>query len=181
MDSLILIIISTLIFLPYIIYQYKKKDNKECDNDNNITMQLHQVEAGPTRSIFNLNKKIDLLSLVDVNVQGISINPELQYFIVKNKCMSIKGISEGDIIGVRMLKDKHNWTPKKGCILLIYLNDDHFKGYKIREQGDPTADGNAFNTYHYEGGKRNQSSKPHSIASIKGIVEEVHQRHYSIC
>lgn len=173
MDSIILILIATCIFLPYIMYQYRRKQK----HTGNI-VSLHRVEAGPTRHFFK--NKIDLMPMVDVNMEGISMNPELQYFVVVNQCMQIKGISDGDIIGVRMFENEYNMPTsfKQDRMLLIYLDDEHFKGYKIREQGKITDDGTAYNTYHYKGGVQNKSSKPHSISSIKGLVVEVHQRQY---
>ena len=86
--------------------------------------------------------------------------------------MQIKGISDGDIVGVRMFNEGYNMPTsfKKGRMLLIFLDDEHFKGYKIREQGEITNDRTGYNTYHYKGGVKNKSSKPHSIDSIKGIV-----------
>ena len=59
MDSVILIIISTCIFLPYIIYQYRKKGRQKQHIEN--VKQLHQVEAGPTKHLLRdlFNKKID--------------------------------------------------------------------------------------------------------------------------
>lgn len=180
MDSVILIIISTCIFLPYIIYQYRKKGRQKQHIKN--VKQLHQVEAGPTKHLLSdlFNKKIDLMPMVNVNMEGISIDPELEYFVVKNQCMQIKGISDGDIVGVRMFNEVYNMPTsfKKGRMLLIFLDDEHFKGYKIREQGEITNDRTGYNTYHYKDGVKNKSSKPHSIDSIKGIVVEVHQRRY---
>ena len=85
-----------------------------------------------------------------------------------------------DIIGVRMFEDEKSVLnlSKKDNILLIYINDERFKGYKIREQGEMTSDGLAFYTYHYKGGVKSLSSRPHAIESIKGVVTEVYQRHY---
>ena len=176
MDSIILILIATCIFLPYMLYQHKRKNKHK-----GHIMQLHQVEAGPTRQYFK--QKIDLMPMVDVDMEGITIDPALQYFVVVNQCMKIKGISDGDVIGVRMFENGYEMpkTSKQGQMLLIYLDDEHFKGFKIREQGKITDDGTSYNTYHYKGGVQNKSSKPHSIASIKGIVEEVHQRNISVC
>lgn len=172
---MILILIATCIFLPYMLYQYRKK-NKHTGN----IMQLHQVEAGPTKQYFK--QKIDLMPMVDVDMEGITIDPKLQYFVVVNQCMRVKGISGGDVVGVRMFENGYEISKKSkpGQILLIYLDDEHFKGFKIREQGEITDDGTSYNTYHYKGGVQNKSSKPHSITSIKGIVEEVHQRNISV-
>jgi hypothetical protein len=141
-------------------------------------VKLHQVEAGPIRNLFK--QQVDLLPMVDVNIDDITMDPNLQYFIVKNQCMQEKGISDGDIIGVRMFEDENSVLSlsKKDNILLIYINDERFKGYKIREQGDMTSDGLAFNTYHYKGGTKSLSSRPHAIESIKGVVTEVYQRQY---
>lgn len=181
MDSIILILIAACIFVPCIIYLRRRKKIRRTKNTrtrrDNIK-HLHRVEAGPTKHFFS--KKVDLMPTVAVDMEGIKINPELEYFVVKNQCMQIKGISDGDIIGVRMFKDGFEMptTSKEGLILLIYLDDDHFKGYKIREQGELTNDGMAYNTYHYKGGVQNRSSRPHAIESIKGIVTEVYQRQF---
>lgn len=175
MDSMILMVLATCFFLPYIIYQYNKKKK----HFGNIK-RLSQVEAGSTKRFFN--RKTDSTSLVSVDMKNISIDPNLRYFVVKNQCMQTKGISDGDIIGVRMLndKDKISALHKKGLILLIYLDDQNFKGYKIREQGEITNNKMAYNTYHYKDGVQHKSSKPHSIESIKGIVEEIHQKQYMV-
>ena len=161
------------VFLPCIIFIHKRK-NKHTGK----TAKLHQVEAGPIRNLFK--QQVDLLPMVDVNIEDITMDPNLQYFIVKNQCMQEKGISDGDIIGVRMFEDENSVLSlsKKDNILLIYINDERFKGYKIREQGDMTSDGLAFNTYHYKGGTKSLSSRPHAIESIKGVVTEVYQRQY---
>lgn len=161
------------VFLPCIIFIHKRK-NKHTGK----TAKLHQVEAGPIRNLFK--QQVDLLPMVDVNVEDITMDPNLQYFIVKNQCMQEKGISDGDIIGVRMFEDEKSVLnlSKKDNILLIYINDERFKGYKIREQGEMTIDGLAFYTYHYKGGVKSLSSRPHAIESIKGVVTEVYQRHY---
>ena len=173
MNSIILIIIALCVFLPCIIFIHKRK-NKHTGK----TAKLHQVEAGPIRNLFK--QQVDLLPMVDVNIEDITMDPNLQYFIVKNQCMQEKGISDGDIIGVRMFEDENSVLSlsKKDNILLIYINDERFKGYKIREQGDMTSDGLAFNTYHYKGGTKSLSSRPHAIESIKGVVTEVYQRQY---
>lgn len=173
MNSIILIIISLCVFLPFIIFIHKRK-NKHVGK----TTKLHQVEAGPIINLFK--QQVDFLPMVDVNIEDITMDPNLQYFIVKNQCMQEKGISDGDIIGVRMFKDEKSvlGLSKKDNILLIYINDERFKGYKIREQGEMTSDGLAFYTYHYKGGVKSLSSRPHAIESIKGVVTEVYQRQY---
>lgn len=172
MDSMILILVAAFIFLPYMMYLHRKKRKS-----NGHLMQLRQVEAGPTSRFLNHR---DMMSMVNVNMGNISIDPELQYFVVRNQCMQVKGISDGDIVGVRMFGNEadKNFPEKEGLMLLIYLNDEHFKGYKIREKGELTADGTAYNTYHYKGGVEHLSSKPHLISSIKGVVVEVHQRQF---
>lgn len=179
MDSMILIILATFFFLPYIVSQYKYKKKKR---KKERIMQLPQVEAGPTKHF--CKKRIDLTPLVDVDMENISMDPALSYFVVKNQCMQIKGISDGDIIGVRMLTDREKQSVlhrKKQQILLIHLDDRKFRGYKIREQGEITSDGMAYDTYHYKGGRQRQSSAPHSMESIKGVVMEVHQKQYTSC
>ena len=178
MDTIILIIIATCVFMPYMIYQHYRRKKKQ--KTSGKTMKLHQVEAGPTRYLFR--RKVDLTPLVDVDMENIKVNPNLQYFVVKNQCMRIKGIASGDIVGVRMFDSLDDMSVKTApsSILLIYLDDKRFKGFKIREQGELTDDGTAYNTYHYKGGIRHKSTKPHPISSIKGVVEEVYQRNFVV-
>ena len=172
MDSIVLIIVASILFLPYIIYQYKKGNTDKCG------VKLLQVEAGPTpKSLFI--RKVNLMTPVSVDMDDIHRDPSLQYYVVKNQCMNIKGISDGDIVGVRPFDDTFtvNDTPT-GSILLIFLDDKRFKGYKIREKGMLENDGMAYSTYHYKGGKQHKSSKPHSVDSIKGVVVEVYGKTY---
>lgn len=61
---------------------------------------------------------------------------------------------------------------EEGDVLLIELNDEKFRGRKIRVMDH--AEGNAFATYYYVGNKKRQvSSKLHSFDSIRGVVREV--------
>lgn len=172
MTTLLLILISTFIFLPYIIFNTKKKVSR-IKSEN--TVQLYVAEAGPTKYFFR--KKTDMMSLVDVDSESISMNPDLQYFVVENNCMEYKGVYDGDIVGVKMFdeKDKDSLLCKPGDMLLIFLDDEHFRGYKIRELGYATESNTEYYTYHYKNGVKTHSSRPHSIDSIKGVVMEIHQ------
>lgn len=176
MDSIILILISTLIFVPYIIWLCCRRAKPQ----GTKTIQMNQVEAGPTTNILNIfRRKTDLTKTVEINIEGIRMDKKLRYFVVKNKCMKPKGISDGDIIGVRMFDG--NFKPeelKEGEILLIYLDNEHFKGYKIREKGALTMSGTAYDTYYYKRGKKRKSSKPHAIETIKGVVTEIYCKEY---
>lgn len=94
-------------------------------------------------------------------------------FIVKGTCMENKGIKEGSLIDVRLFdkEEKKNLAEKlaKEDIVLIYLNDKDFKGYKIRivkELEDKFA-----LTYYYNGQNPKDSSRPHFYSAILGKVE----------
>lgn len=174
MDSIVLIIVASLFFAPYIIYQYLYKKR----GTNTRGVELLQAEAGPTPKKWFCNK-VDLMNPVNVDISGIQRDPSLQYYRVKNNCMSVWGIYDGDVIGVRPFDDTFTVNDtKEGSILLIFLDDQYFRGYKIREKGMLENNGMAYSTYHYKGGKQHKSSKPHSIDSIKGVVVEVHGKTY---
>lgn len=112
-------------------------------------------------------------------MEGIIMDKKLQYFVVKNKCMKPKGISNGDIIGIRMFDDNFRLDAlEEGKILLIYLDNENFKGFKIREKGTQAMFGTAYDTYYYKRGKKRKSSKPHAIETIKGVVTEVYCKEY---
>lgn len=180
MDSLILIILSLMILCPYLLYQNmghseKKKHKRSC------FIQLYRAEAGPTRR--NILSKIfkrqtNLMTLIQVNMANIQRNPNLQYFIVLNNCMVQHNIYDGDIIGVRMFEniaDIRN-NDNIGRLLIIFLDSPSFIGYKIREQGNFIESENSYETFYYRDNKKIQSSKNHSISSVKGVVVEVHKR-----
>lgn len=176
MDSIILILVSTLIFVPYIIWlRYYRINHK-----SKTIKLLNQVEAGPTTNILNMfRRKTDLTKMVKTDMEGIIMDKKLQYFVVKNKCMKPKGISNGDIIGIRMFDDNFRLDAlEEGKILLIYLDNENFKGFKIREKGTQAMFGTAYDTYYYKRGKKRKSSKPHAIETIKGVVTEVYCKEY---
>lgn len=181
MDSIIMILISSLIMGSYVIYQKRRYQKAQEQDDNGPVQELYPAEAGTTKHKFG--GKNDLMYKVRVNTANIKFNEELEYFVIKNNCMKLRGISDGDIIGVRRFHSEEDVrkNAKNGKILLIRLNDENFNGYKVREQGDLTENGNAYITYHYKDGKRTKSSRAHAISSIEGVVVEVHNRTQSFC
>lgn len=81
------------------------------------------------------------------------------------------GIKEGDIIKVRIFDSIYQRTElKKSDIALIFLNDQGFRGYKIRLIKSIN-ENNADTYYFNEEGLETPSSKSHALRSIIGIVD----------
>ncbi|MDR3366646.1 MAG: hypothetical protein LBO71_06745 [Prevotellaceae bacterium] len=105
-------------------------------------------------------KKYDASSYILVRADGSS--------------MKRRGINNGDIVYARKFDSafgKENIQPDD--ILLIYLNDDRYQGYKIRvcrKYNHGTT--NELETYYYDSdGNERVSSKPHRLDLVQGIVK----------
>ena len=142
--------------------------------------KLDEVEAGPTGSMVmgqSRNYKVNPLRSQD----KLLINGESQAFInykqfvVKGSCMEVRNIFEGDVILVELFKeDALNQEKlqkiKKNDILLIHLNDEKFRGHKIRVSSEEK-NNDELNTFYYNSdGSICNSNKPHKLEDIKGIV-----------
>ncbi len=181
MNSLILIVLSLIILCPYLLYQNRGHLEKKKRKQSHI-VPLRRAEAGPTKRNILLYKlfrrQTNLMALKKVDMANIQRDPDLQYFLVINDCMVPHKIYDGDIIGVRMFEniaDIRN-NDNTGRLLIIFLDNPNFIGYKIREQGNFIESENSYETFYYINNKKIKSSKNHSISSIKGVVVEVHQR-----
>lgn len=139
---------------------------------------LPVAEAGSTKEssqAFDGYEKTIRISRSDkMTVNGVALNrKEYMPLVVKGDCMEhYKDLHQGDVVAARLFDDK--FTKKNiqpGDVLLIWLNDDRYKGYKLRVFGDYTADANRLSTYYFKGDERQNSSHPHHIESIKGVVK----------
>lgn len=91
-------------------------------------------------------------------------------FFVQGECMTKVGIRPESIVSVRMIPEKEKNGLKSGDIVLIFLNDKNFRGYKIRIIKN--IDGNDANTFYYdENGNERMSSKSHTLVSIIGVID----------
>lgn len=92
-------------------------------------------------------------------------------FIVQGDCMIPRNIKPNDIIKVKMFDNKFTSDNiVSGNIVLIFLNDKKFRGYKVREI-EKVHDKKAITFYYNKKGDKIQSSLPYSLENIKGIVE----------
>lgn len=158
MTTLISITLATLIFGGRILYLFLRRRK---------TVELLPVEAGPTA-----DAEEDFETPVPVRVGTMPMDTSLQYFVVRNECMTPLHINSGDIIGVQLFDDEFTLSDvKQGDILLIYLNDKGFHGHKIRVMDYP--EGKFFQTYYFVGKRPQQSSSPHAFSSIRGVVREI--------
>lgn len=166
MRTLLSILLATAIFGGRILYLYLKRRRREF---------LFPVEAGPTSETDE-----DFTQPVSVRIGEMKKTPGLDYFLFKNECMRPIGICPGDIIGVQPFSDDFTIDDvEEGDVLLIELNDEKFRGRKIRVMDH--ADGSAFSTYYYVGNnKRQVSSKLHSFDSIRGVVREVNHPYQDV-
>ena len=133
----------------------------------NKTVMLLPVEAGPTKGADE-----DFTTPVKIRVGDMQMVPEYKYFVVRNECMTPRHICSGDVVGVQLFDD--NFTVAdvhEGDILLIHLDDERFRGHKIRVMRE--TEGDAFRTYYYNGNWQQDSSKPHGFESICGVVREI--------
>ena len=152
---LISILLTILIFGGYTVYKFLQRNKK-----------LFPVEAGPVDGADR-----DFTKSVIVNVNDLQMKKSLKYFVVRNDCMIPRHIYSGDVIGVQMFDNQFTIKDvKKDDILLIYLNDEDFKGRKIRVMKE--IEGNAFHTYYFRDGKPKDSKKLHAFDTILGVVRE---------
>jgi hypothetical protein len=105
-------------------------------------------------------KKYDASSYILVRADGSS--------------MKRRGINNGDIVYARKFDSsfgKENIQPDD--VLLIYLNDDRYQGYKIRVCRRYNPENAAeLETYYYDSdGNERISSKPHRLDLVQGIVK----------
>lgn len=139
-----------------------------------LSCSLPAVEAGPiagvsSTGIRRMPQKIK--SSYKIFKDGVTI--KYRRFVVQGDCMTCKGINAGEIIKVRMFTgeiDKKSLI-QPGDIVLIYLNDENFRGYKIRAISK-ILDDEAKTHYYNIRGEEVASSKNHSFHSIIGVVED---------
>ena len=164
MTTLIPILLATLIFGGRILYLFLRRRR---------TMELMPVEAGPTADADE-----DFNTPVPVRVGDMQMDASLQYFVVRNDCMKPLHISSGDIIGVQLFDSDFTIADvKQGDILLIHLDDNRFRGHKIRVAD--YVQGDSFHTYYFVGRKPQDSSEPHAFSTIRGVVREINHPYYS--
>jgi TusA-related sulfurtransferase len=144
--------------------------------------KLDEVEAGPTGSMImgrTRNYKTMPLrpqdSLFANDGTPISFQNYKQ-FVVKGTCMEAKKIYEGDIIIAELFNDGLSDNQKlekinTGDILLIYLDDNKFKGHKIRVCSEKTEGKSFLKTHYFNKDKTvHPSSREHNIEEIIGVI-----------
>ncbi|MDR0415467.1 MAG: hypothetical protein LBH84_08670 [Prevotellaceae bacterium] len=88
--------------------------------------------------------------------------------------MKKRGIRNGDIVYAKRFNDTFGKDQiKPGDILLILLNDEQYKGYKVRvcRRYNPN-NANELETFYYDDdGNERISSKNHRIDLVQGIIK----------
>jgi len=160
MNSLIIIITAFVLFGLQMCITYKRRLR---------TIGLLPVEAGPTK----VSRK-NFMIPEQVRVGTMEMDTQLDYFVVENHCMELRGIYPGDVIGVQKFNDEFTLDDTdENSVMLIFLNDDNFHGNKIRVRGNAESDG-TYSTYYFENdGSKHFSTNRHKAADIRGVVVEV--------
>lgn len=136
-----------------------------------ILHTLPIVEAGPTIGVkrTGLRRNLNLNSAYTKVVDGHTY--KYRRFVIQGICMTQIGLRPNDIIGVQIFASNAEKTSlKQNDVALIFLNDNKFRGYKIRIV--EKIQGNEVETFYYDqDGNKKLSSKSHSLDSILGIVD----------
>lgn len=143
---------------------------------NLIMHRVPEVEAGPTMGLTSTGSQ-RVHGNVPSSYRKIESDGSVSIhrnFVVKGKCMEPRGIKEGDVVDI-MVFDKSKRAElgkllEKDQIVLIYLNDRRFRGYKLRIVND-VRDNDAL-TYYYKDGEIQDSSCPHAFKDIIGILRK---------
>jgi hypothetical protein len=105
-------------------------------------------------------KKYDTLDYILARADGVS--------------MKKRGINNGDIVYAKKFDDVFRKDQiKPNDILLILLNDERYKGYKIRVcKGRNPNDERELETFYYDSdGNERLSSKNHRIELVQGVIK----------
>ena len=170
MEIAILILLALLTI--YVIFSYW----------SNTLSVLEVAEAGPVNYFHKANfprvKPLTNLDKVYTKSELINIY-EYQQFAIHGSCMEERQVYNGDIILSKMFKNSNDKEKKKAIenkerpLLVIYLYDKNYRGFKIREFSRFLED-NGVETFYYNlDGSRRFSSKPHKMEQIVGLVEYV--------
>lgn len=151
----VVILIIHLIKIIYLKNRVEVRSVKAGSTQKHIGCCIEPYHIGAFDTFYHNGKKL--------NPQKFTVSR------VEGDCMAIRGIKPGNIIFIRPLTDKEKKF-SKGDILYIKYKRDNFEGYKIREF-DSMNDKNSVNTVYYSAeGKVKESSAPHELANIEGIV-----------
>lgn len=148
----------------------------------NKGIPVAKIEAGPLDKASTTDTDTDLVfafddKLISRNISTSDITIGLSHykpFAVKGVCMKPIGIEDGDIVFAKMFpRIMPSWLKKrqisKGMIVVIYLNTEKFKGYKMRIV-DEIVEQQA-RTYCFEDdGTKHWSSRLHDLKKIQGVI-----------
>lgn len=140
---------------------------------NMLMHTLPQVEAGPIRGIKSTGiQRIKEKIPASYKVLENGILTLHRRFIVRGTCMTPANIADGSIVDVTIFNRQQRNQIKELIqiedIVLIYINDDDFRGYKLRIVKEILEE--SAKTYYYKNGQENPSSKDHFFKDIIGVV-----------
>lgn len=156
------------IALTVLLFIYYQSSKKSADKE-----YVRCVEAGPTADL--TAKELERNSFYDrrrelKDADGHYIDrTNLERIVVKGGCMAHRGIPSGSQLLVDPIRNTEDFSRKvkEHDILMIYIADK--KIYKIREL-DHVEASEAYTFCYNPDGSRHNSSKPHKIESVKGVV-----------
>lgn len=164
MTSLFMIsLLSALCILYAIFAHWQSQSMKTVEAGSTGNPSDCITRYSPITSYDNLiidNKKLSAYKYICLSITG--------------SCMKKVGINPGDVGIVRKFDKKFTLDDvKSGDILLIWLNDSKFKGFKMRIF-ESKKDAEYFKTYYYdEQGEKKYSTSPHHRDSIKGVFQYI--------
>lgn len=143
---------------------------------------IEDVEAGPLDFIEKQKEETEKDNLKPLMVKDEVLTTskdivkisDYKQFRVKGNCMRNRGIESGDIILAHIFKsDTEKEQLKKDDILLIYIDDERYRGYKIRIFDKYSElSKNLLKTYCYtDEGEIHYSKRDHNIKNVFGIVK----------
>ena len=129
------------------------------------------VECGPISGVKHTGLQ-RMPERINASYKKVKLGVAYWYrrFVVQGECMTKRGIKPKSIVSVRMISNDDRNNLKSGDIVLIFLNDKKFRGYKIRII--KTVDGNKAKTFYYDkNGNEKPSSESHFLVNIIGVVD----------
>ena len=147
------------------------------------------VSAGSTKYDDAVKDKvIGQLSKEDFSYyEAMNIKPyNYSFMVVIGNCMSPKQICKGDIVLIEKFPFFVNNKQKKkkikqGDILLIDFTDENSSQQRIKLREFVSFSGENAMTRYYSGDHPQESSRPHKLKNIRGIVRYVDHKFNNCC
>lgn len=161
---IVLIVAAIVCTLPFLAgYFYMK---------NLVRLKTVHAGAGDKHTFRDDSSNIRITPFNTFYSDGKKVNPkDYDVRIAEGDCMAARGIGNGDILFIRRFKDGEEKSLSPGNILFIRKEKDGRLFYKIREFDHLDKEGRAITFYYGNDNQSVNSSSPHWMDEIDGIVE----------